>query len=163
MTEFANHELDAPPWLRVESTLMSLARGIRRAYDARLSELELNLSEASALAYTQEFGPLMQTELAKNLGVGRAALGSVIDVLEARGLVERQPKPGDRRVWMVATTPAGHQLSDRVSKIDERLRQELRSGVSRKERRELTQLLNRLRQNVETAVSGESGESRESA
>jgi hypothetical protein len=33
-------------------------------------------------------------------------------------------------------------------KIDEKLRTELRVGISRKERRELTQLLNRLRENV---------------
>ncbi len=155
MTESSKHELDAPPWLRVESTLMSLARGIRRAYDLRLDELKLNLSEASVLAYTQEFGPIMQADLAKRLGVGRAAMGSVVDVLEGRDLVERRPKPGDRRVWMVATTPAGEELAERVSKIDERLRIELRAGVSRKERRELTQLLIRLRDNVESVVSGE--------
>lgn len=151
----SKHELDAPPWLRVESTLMSLARGIRRAYDLRLDEVELNLSEASVLAYAQEFGPIMQAELAKRLGVGRAAMGSFVDILEERGLVERRPKPGDRRVWMVATTPAGDEVAERISKIDERLRIELRAGISRKERRELTQLLIRLRDNVESAVSRE--------
>jgi MarR family transcriptional regulator for hemolysin len=156
MTESSKHELDAPPWLRVESTLMSLARGIRRAYDLRLDELELNLSEASVLAFTEESGPIMQAELAKKLGVGRAAMGSVIDGLEERGLVERRSKPGDRRVWMVATTSEGASMAERISKIDERLRIELRFGVSRKERRELTQLLNRLRENVESVVANES-------
>ncbi len=155
MSESSKHELDAPPWLRVELTLMSLARGIRRAYDLRLDELDLNLSEASVLAYAQAFGPIKQADLAKRLGVGRAAMGSVIDVLEGRGFAERRPKPGDRRVWMVATTPSGAAMAERISKIDERLRTELRSGVSRKERRELTQLLNRLRDNVENVVSGD--------
>ena len=72
MTKPSTHELDAPPWLRVDSTLMWLARGIRRAYDLRLEELGLNLSEPSVLAYTQESGPLMQADLAKHMGVGRA-------------------------------------------------------------------------------------------
>jgi DNA-binding MarR family transcriptional regulator len=148
MTEPSKHELDAPPWLRVESTLMSLARGIRRAYDLRLQELGLNLSEASTLAYTQESGPLMQADLAKHLGVGRAAMGSLVDSLESLGLVERRPKPGDRRVWLVAVTPSGDEVALQVLKIDEKLRAELRVGISRKERRELTQLLNRLRENV---------------
>jgi MarR family transcriptional regulator for hemolysin len=153
MTESSKHELDAPPWLRVESTLMSLARGIRRAYDLRLAELELNLSEASVLAYTQESGPLMQAELARCLGVGRAAMGALIDALEQRDLVERLPKPGDRRVWLVSVTPKGDALVRQVLKIDESLRGELRAGISRKERRELTQLLVRLRDNVESVVS----------
>jgi len=153
MSETAKHELDAPPWLRVESTLMSLARGIRRAYDLRLEELGLNLSEASVLAFAQESGALMQSELAKHMGLGRAAMGSVIDALEGRGLVERQPKPGDRRVWLVVVTPTGDELAKQVTKIDERLRAEFRGGISRKERRELTGLLNRLRENVGKVIA----------
>jgi DNA-binding MarR family transcriptional regulator len=155
MSESAKHELDAPPWLRVESTLMSAARGIRRAYDLRLAELGLNLSEASLLAYTMESGPVMQSDLARHMGVGRAAMGSLIDALEARGWVERRPKPGDRRVWLVAITPSGEQAADQITKIDERLRSELREGISRRERRELNQLLNRLRENVGRIVETE--------
>ena len=139
MSEPSKHELDAPPWLRVESTLMSAARGIRRAYDRRLEELGLNLSEAILLA--------------RHMGVGRAAMGSLIDALERRGWVERRPKPGDRRVWLVATTPSGEQAARQVAKIDERLRDELRAGISRRERRELNQLLNRLRENVAKVVA----------
>ncbi len=153
MSESSKHELDAPPWLRVESTLMSLARGIRRAYDLGFEELGLNLSEASVLAYAQERGPLMQAELAKHMGLGRAAMGSMVDSLEARGLAERQPKPGDRRVWLIAVTPDGDQLANQVAKIDERLRGEFRAGISRKERRELAGLLNRLRENVKGVIA----------
>ncbi len=153
MNESARHELDAPPWLRVESTLMSLARGIRRAYDLRFEELGLNLSEASVLAYAQESGPLMQAELAKHMGFGRAAVGSLVDSLEDRGFVERRPKPGDRRVWLVAVTGAGDEVAKQVNKIDERLRGEFRTGISRKERRELTGLLNRLRENVGNVIA----------
>jgi DNA-binding MarR family transcriptional regulator len=153
MAEPSKHELDAPPWLRVESTLMSLARGIRRAYDLRLQELGLNLSEASVLAKACESGPAMQADLAKHMGMGRAAMGSLVDSLEARDLVERQPKPGDRRVWLVAATAQGEEVSKQITKIDERLRAELREGISRRERRELTQLLNRLAVNVSNVVA----------
>jgi MarR family transcriptional regulator for hemolysin len=159
MTELSKHELDAPPWLRVESTLMSAARGIRRAYDQRLAELGIHLSEAILLAYTEESGPLMQADLAKHMGLGRAAMGSLIDALESRGWVERRPKPGDRRVWLIAITPSGEQATRQVTKIDERLRSELREGISRKERRELNQLLNRLRENVSKVLTEEEEES----
>lgn len=153
MSESSKHELDAPPWLRVESTLMSLARGIRRAYDLRLEELGLNLSEASVLAFAQESGPLMQAKLARHMGLGRAAMGATIDSLERRGLVERRAKPGDRRAWLVAVTASGDEVARQVTKIDERLRGEFRAGISRKERRELTGLLNRLRENVGKVIS----------
>jgi hypothetical protein len=44
-------------------------------------------------------------------------------------------------------------MAKQVGKIDETFRAELREGVSRKERRELTQLLNRLADNVSTIVA----------
>lgn len=137
---------------------MSAARGIRRAYDLRLQELGLNLSEAILLAHTEESGPLMQADLAKHMGVGRAAMGSLVDTLESRGWVERLPKAGDRRVWLIAITPSGEQAALQVTKIDERLRSEFREGISRKERRELNQLLNRLRENVRKACVAGGGE-----
>jgi len=153
MSEPVRHELDAPPWLRVETTLLSLARELRRAYDLRFEELGLNLSEASVLAYAQEAGPLMQAEIARQMGLGRAATGSGVDSLEGRGLVERRPKPGDRRVWLVAVTADGDELAKQIYKIDERIRGEVRAGISRKERRELTGLLNRLGDNVRRVIS----------
>jgi DNA-binding MarR family transcriptional regulator len=159
MAETSKHELDAPPWLRVESTLMSAARGIRRAYDKRLEGLDLNLSEAILLAFVdsvaQPSSSLSQVDLAKQMGVGRAAMGSVIDTLESRGWVERLPNPQDRRVWLIAITKAGKQVAKEIAKIDERLRTELREGITRKERRELTRLLNRLRENISLVISTE--------
>ena len=155
MAEPAKHELDSPPWLRVEATLMSAARGIRRAYDLRLEELGLNLSEASLLAHAQESGPLMQADLAKHMGVGKAAMGSLIDSLEGRGLVERRPKPNDRRVWLIATTASGERAANQIAKIDEKLRAELRQGIPRKERRELNQLLGRLGENIRRVIADE--------
>ena len=94
----SSHELDAPPWLRVESTIMATARAIRQSYDQRFNDLDLNLSEASVLAYVAEHGALSQTQIAKSLGLGRAATGALIDVLEDRDLVQRETDPDDRRV-----------------------------------------------------------------
>ncbi len=107
MSNLTTHELDSPPWLRVESTLMATARLVRVAFDTRLACLDLNLTQASLLGYVNEFGATTQTDLADHLGIGRAAIGSVIDRLQARGLIERRPKPDDRRVWLVAITDTG--------------------------------------------------------
>ena len=68
--EGGTHELDAPPWQRVESTLMATARLIREAYDARFATLDLNLTQASILVYVAEFGPITQTKIADHLGIG---------------------------------------------------------------------------------------------
>ena len=149
-----SHELDAPPWLRVESTLMATAQAIREAYDVRLAPVGLTLSLASLLAYVAEFGPVNQTRAAEHLGQGRAATGSQVDRLQELGLIERRPDPDDRRVWMVAITPAGKAKATEVAEVDAVLRAALRSGISRAERQDLAAVLVRLQNNVAVAVHG---------
>jgi len=151
-----SHELDAPPWQRVDSTIMQTARAIRRAYETRLSPLDLNLSQASILGFLAN-GPASQTQVASSLGIGRAAAGSIVDTLEKRGLVERQPDPNDRRVWLVAVTKAGAALAKPVQDIDRVLRTELRAGISRHERQVLAELLVRLQSNLTTILGDEPG------
>ena len=67
MSSLTTHELDAPPWLRVESTLMATARLVRDAFDCRLASLDLNLTQASLLGYVAEFGAATQTRLAERI------------------------------------------------------------------------------------------------
>ena len=147
------HELDAPPWLRVESTLMATADAIHSAYDRRLAPLNLNLTLASLLSYVSDFGPVSQTRVAEHLGQGRAVTGTHIDRLERDGLVERRPDPHDRRVWLVAITPAGTELAREVAEVDTVLRAELRHGIGREERQALAWVMTRLQQNLATAIA----------
>lgn len=153
MSSLTNNELDAPPWLRVESTLMATARLIREAFDARLKPLDLNLTQASVLAYVAEFGATPQTRLAEKMGTGRAALGTVVDGLEQRGFIERHPDPDDRRVWRIDITDDGRELAARVVGVDEVLRGELRHGIGREERQALSWLLTRLQVNLQSAIN----------
>ena len=148
----AEHELDAPPWQRVESTLMAASRAIRRAYDRRLSPLALNLTEASTLAYVTEHGPIAQTHLARRLGMGRASMGATIDALHERGLLTRSPDPADRRVWLVGVSVKGRQLAGAAEEIDHLLREELRDGLSRQERQQLASTLVRLKSNLDRVL-----------
>ncbi len=155
ISNLTNHELDAPPWMRVESTLMSTARLVREAFDLRLAPLELNLTQASLLGYVAEFDATTQTRLADRLGIGRAAIGSVIDRLQERDLVQRRPDPADRRVWLVEITDGGRDMVARINEIDERLRGELRYGIGREERQALAWVMTRLQQNLRSVVAAE--------
>lgn len=153
VTSTPGHELDAPPWLRVESTLMATANAIRDAYDDRLAVLGLNLSVASLLAYVCDYGPVTQTRAAEHLGQGRAVTGTHVDKLESLGLVERRPDPDDRRVWLVAITDAGERMATSIADVDRVLRAELRSGISRADRQTLAGLLLRLQDNLHRSTA----------
>ena len=148
------HELDAPPWLRLETSILSVAADIRSLYDERFAPMDLTLSLASLLAYLGDFGPVSQTRAADHLRQGRAVTGTQIDKLEARGLLERLPDPSDRRVWLVQLTEPGRELVREIIEVDKVVRSELRTDVSREERQLLASLLMRLQSNIATARSG---------
>ncbi len=140
--------LNSPPWLRVETTMLETARDIRLAYDRRFESLDLNLTQASLVGYIAENGPMNQTQLASALVLGRAATGSLVDQLEARGLVERVPDPDDRRVWLVENTKAGAKVAARVIEVDEQLRKQIRKGITKAERQQLAELLLKMSANA---------------
>lgn len=143
-----DHELDAPPWRRVDGTLMATARSIRKAYDRILADVGLSLPEASLLAYLGEIEPQTQTRLAQLLGSGRAVMGARIDTLEARGAVKRQPHPTDRRVWLVHITPVGEELVTTINELDHGLREQLRTGLTREDRQRLAAILVQIQRNL---------------
>ncbi|MDO3650407.1 MarR family winged helix-turn-helix transcriptional regulator [Nocardia mangyaensis] len=51
-----------------------------------------------------------QAALAKAIGADKTRIIAVLDDLQRRGLLEREPDPADRRVNLVRLTPAGARL-----------------------------------------------------
>jgi DNA-binding MarR family transcriptional regulator len=137
----------------METILMATSRAMRRAYDNRLAGLDLKLSEAFLLAHVHAHGPLTQTQLAEGLGIGRAATGSIVDALERKDLVERSAHAGDRRVWLVATTERAGPVVEELAAVDVALREELWAGISRAERRQLSEILLRLQGNLAAVLN----------
>ena len=144
----AEPDLGAPPRQTTESLLMATSRALRRADDNRLAGIGLKLSEAYLLGHVHTHGPMTQTQLAEWLGIGRAATGAIIDVLEGKGLVERSAHPADRRVWLVASTERAAPVVEEIIGVDTALRQQLWTGVSQFDRRQLSDTLLRLQGNL---------------
>jgi MarR family transcriptional regulator, transcriptional regulator for hemolysin len=127
---------------------MATSKSIRRAYDFRLEEIGLNLSEACLLAYVIEHGPLTQTHVAERIGMGRAPAGAIVDNLSKRELLVRLPHETDRRVWLLEATNSGVEVAARIADVDQKLRSELREGLTRTERQQLADTLVRLQSNL---------------
>lgn len=136
-----------------ERVIMTAGRAVRNAYDARFKRLDLNMTEGALLATIRRFGPLTQRELAELLYIGRAAAGQFVDRLEARGLVQRDTDPDDRRVWIVSTTREGKALSIEAFDIYFKTAADLTHGLTDAQRERMIKLLLSIQGNAEEIAS----------
>src|SRR5260370_35503301 len=79
---------------------------------AKLAELHLTLPQAMLLRQLGDALPM--NEAAGKLHCDPSNVTGIVDRLEARGLIERQPLTTDRRVKHLALTPAGRRLRRKV-------------------------------------------------
>ena len=60
-------------------------------------------------------GPVhTQAALAQSIGADKSRIIGVLDELQERGLIQRQPDPADRRVHLLSLTDAGRRLRESV-------------------------------------------------
>jgi DNA-binding MarR family transcriptional regulator len=85
-----------------------------------------------------------QQALAERLGVPASRMVALVDHLEDAGLVERRPDPEDRRVRGLYLTRKGRAALERAGKIAIDYETRLCAGISREEREQLIDLLQKL-------------------
>lgn len=117
------------------------------------------MSTGEVIGNLAAYGPLTQAALADRLRIGRASAGSLIDALEARGLVTREADPADRRVWMVTLTSEGQQVAKEFEARHAAIRAALHEGIPSADRKQLSQLLRLLAANAATSAGGSASRS----
>ncbi|HEX8122048.1 MAG TPA: MarR family transcriptional regulator [Solirubrobacteraceae bacterium] len=85
----------------------------------------------------------IQQELGSALGIDRSTMVSLIDQLEGAGLARRRPSATDRRARQVTITAKGRRLLERARGLIAQVEDEVLSGLTAKQRQELTTLLRR--------------------
>ncbi|WP_158564336.1 MarR family winged helix-turn-helix transcriptional regulator [Jiangella anatolica] len=95
----------------IADLLTSANRRLRRASKDELERAGVTPSQWRVLRLLQRAGaPLRVVDLARQLDVVPRSATSVVDLLEERGFVTRQPDPADRRAILVALTPSALEL-----------------------------------------------------
>ena len=92
---------------------LALARLNRRLRNADAS-MELTESQLFALGAIDVHGPFRLSDLALRERVSAPTATRLVASLEERGLVRKQTNPDDRRSTLLALTPAGRRMLDRV-------------------------------------------------
>ena len=116
------------------------------------AEGELTLPESAALARLDRGGPTTAGALARLEQISPQSMGATLAGLEDRGMVQRQPDPGDGRRIVLSVTETGQRiLRDRRSARTRRLADALAAGFTATELEQLlaaAPLLERLAQAI---------------
>ena len=155
LRQAAHFEAEFPGASRSASeVLLNLARtsslGRAEADRRRKTLADLSASAWEALAVIEGAGePLPPTIIAARLLQTTGSITSLLDTLERRGLVRREPHPDDRRKLLVDITNEARHLVDLMLPIVHATSLELLEGVDETVREQLIDALARMRANAE--------------
>jgi MarR family transcriptional regulator, transcriptional regulator for hemolysin len=124
------------------------ARLMRRDFERRARSLGLTRAQWQALFHLARNEGCNQATLADLLDVEPITLARVIDRLEASGLVERRPDPGDRRARLLFLGERAHPLLEELRSLGAETREVALAGISEDERHQLSRLLTKMRANL---------------
>jgi DNA-binding MarR family transcriptional regulator len=91
-----------------------VARLYRQLAQASADDLNLTYAQLSALARTEEYGPIRLGELAALEQVAAPSLTRTVRPLAAAGLMGKEPDPSDGRSWLVHITAEGRAVLGRT-------------------------------------------------
>jgi MarR family transcriptional regulator, organic hydroperoxide resistance regulator len=122
--------------------MFELFQSHKPRFVALAQEFDLSPPQLGALRSLDPDEPRPMSELAGMLHCDASNITGIVDRLEDRGLVERRSAPHDRRVKMLALTPAGASLRERVAEQMSQPPAEL-AALSAADQRTLRDLLRR--------------------
>ena len=118
-----------------------VSRLMRTVFDRRVRSLGLTRTQWLALVRLYRRPGASQSELADMMEIERAPAGRIIDRLEEKNWIKRRPDRADRRVNRIYLTALGERIHAAITPIAEATVNDALSGLSRADRKRLTQLL----------------------
>ena len=151
--------LDERKWdLRLGYLIHDVSRLRRVCFDRELAPLEITRSQWWVLAFIARNNGLPQTQLAHELEVGKVALGSLVDKLQAAGLVERVPDKDDRRVKRVFLTDKARHVIREIAPVSKAFNDRILAEILQADLETTARTLFRMKQNLVTYAGVQSGE-----
>lgn len=135
----------------IVAALFRLVDELKAHFDAVAATFGLSTTQALALRDLDR--PVAMNHLAGTLRCEPSNVTAMAGRLEARGLVERRPLPGDRRVRQLVLTDAGHRLREQfVAALFSGV--PAVAGLTETQRRQLRDLLTQVTASVDADHDG---------
>ncbi|CAB3895446.1 HTH-type transcriptional repressor NicR [Achromobacter anxifer] len=133
---------------RLGFLMHDVSRLRRKVFDEVMKPEGITRSQWWVLAHLSRHDGMSQSDLADRLDLGRAALGGLIDRLEAMRLVRRGADGQDRRAKLVFLTADGVAMIERMRGKSDRMSEAILEGLSQAQRHQLADMLSLVKANL---------------
>ena len=117
-----------------------------RFLSEKLASSGVTAVQGVVLNFLSEEDEITSRQLGERTKLDSATLTGILDRLEAMGLVERQPHPGDRRAISICLTRNGKKVASDVHRTIQTANRELLARFGVQEERGLKTMLKRIHQ-----------------
>jgi MarR family transcriptional regulator for hemolysin len=133
---------------RLGFLMHDVSRLRRVVFDNIMKPLGVTRSQWWVLAHLSRRDGMAQSDLADILDLGKAALGGIIDRLEAAEFIIRNPDPVDRRVKRIFLTSLGKQTVKDMRIMSHDMSERVLEGLDREQRILLSDMLGVVKNNL---------------
>jgi DNA-binding MarR family transcriptional regulator len=138
------------PTERFRSALTAASRGYKAAAAERMRTVGVHTGQNFLLDALDAHGELTTGEIARELRVEVPTVTKMVQRMEAAGMVERRSDPEDRRRVRVSLTAEGKRAAQAVPRLLDEVTAASLRGFSAADRDQLTALLERLADNLDS-------------
>jgi DNA-binding MarR family transcriptional regulator len=117
--------------------LSQIGHRVAGQFAQRLEPLGIHPRHFALLNQLAQRDGQTQQELADSLGVHRNAMVGLVDDLQERGFIKREPHPDDRRAHAVRLTTPGRKLLPAANRVADELEAEVTTGLTKTDRERL--------------------------
>ena len=135
--------------IRLGFLMHDVSRLRRGVFDDFMKPVGLTRSQWWILAHLARHDGMIQSDLANVLDIGKAALGGLIDRLEASKFIERRPDDSDRRVKRIYLTTKGSQMITEIKVRSHEMSERILAGLDEAARHKLVDMLSLVKRNLQ--------------
>lgn len=123
--------------------LSRASHGLMTEFTASLEDVGISPRQHAVLT-TAMTSELTQTEIARVVGLDKTTMVVTVDELEKAGLAERRPSSSDRRARVIHVTGDGQRFVRDADKVLDRVRDDILSAVAPEDRESFLRALQTL-------------------
>ena len=144
-----------PQEVRIGFLVHDVSRMRRTLFDQAMKPLGITRSQWWVLSQLSRHARsgMLQTELARDLDVGKVTVGGLIDRLEAAGYVVRRPEEHDRRAKRIMITERGHEILEKMVAVGRKLNGVILAGLTPETVAAAERALETMKENIRGAVA----------